>query len=228
MDMSTGRIGDTPRRNPSQYFTADGDSFRFTEEGTERRARDRGQRIEVAPTDTLQLDIDGPDAYTKFGEMLELYQSCDTLPALGKIIERDSRTPGNKHITIELPTEYPIETRIMLQALLGSDLKRELLALASHHNGHENPIVFYRPQEESNAVTQAGPRNGVDAGSRVVAVRSADGQFVALDANPRRGDAVAHVGRRRRPERLSGRSFTSQLFDDLASVTDGPNGEVIF
>jgi hypothetical protein len=173
-------------------------------EGTEQRARDRGQSIEVAKPDVLQIDIDGPEAYARFEEQLEIYENCETLPALGKIVERDSRTPGHKHITIELPTEYSIEQRVMLQALLGSDLKRELLSLASHYNGHENPIVFYRPQEESNAA-QTGPRDGTDSDGRT-------------DGNAR--DRLAAVVRRRRAPgdgSLRGRSFTAAFFDDLAN-----------
>jgi hypothetical protein len=136
---------------------------RFTEQGTQQRAIERGQSIEVAPPNVLQIDIDGPESYERFSEQLEIYQSCPTLPPLGKIVERDSRTPGHKHITIELDTEYTVEQRIMLQAILGSDLKRELLSLASVYNGHANPIVFYRPQEEVNAATPTGPRDGTAA-----------------------------------------------------------------
>jgi hypothetical protein len=180
---------------------------RFTVEGTEQRARDRGASIEIAPPDVLQIDIDGPEAYDRFSEQLEIYQNCETLPALGKIVERASRTEGHKHITIELPTEYTIEQRIMLQALLGSDLKRELLSLASHHNGHENPIVFYRPQEESNAATSPRSRDRSDSDGRT--------------SNGNARDRLAAVVRRRGAAadgELRGRSFTSAFLDDL---TDG-------
>ena len=179
---------------------------RFTEQGTQQRALERGQRIEVAPADILQIDIDGPEAYERFEEQLAIWQTCPMLPALGKIVERDSRTPGHKHITIEIPTEYSVPERVMMQALLGSDLKRELLSLASHHNGHEDPIVFYRPQEESNA-TSPRSRDGTDAGSGTS----------SNNGNAR--DRLAAVVRRRGGSAdggLRGRSFTAAFLDDLS------------
>jgi hypothetical protein len=66
------------------------------------------------------------------------------------------------HITIDLDGDLPVQTRIMFQALLGSDLKRELLSLASHMNGHENPIVFYRNPETTDAATPR-PGDGTDS-----------------------------------------------------------------
>lgn len=151
------RHGMLPPRNNPHYLDVDGRDHRFTQEDTERRASERGAVIEPSTPRTLQIDIDGPEAYERFGDLLDLYCSCPTLPRLGMIVERESRTPGNKHITIELDGDLPVQTRILLQALLGSDLKREMLSLASYLNGHENPIVFYRPSEDSNA---ASPRPG--------------------------------------------------------------------
>jgi hypothetical protein len=152
------------RRNPQDYFDEiAGRDVRFTQEGTERRARQRGQVIEYSTPRTLQIDIDGREAYDRFEAMLELWESCPTLPRPGNITERESRTPGNMHITVEMDGDLPVQTRILFQALLGSDLKRELLSLASHMNGHENPIVFYRNPENTDASTQTGPRDGTDS-----------------------------------------------------------------
>jgi hypothetical protein len=193
-------------------FRTDGSYFNgpdaLSQRGTVQRAIDRGQSIEAAPADVLQIDIDGPEAYERFEVLLNIWNTCPTLPALGKIVERASRTAGHKHITIELPTEYGVEHRIMLQALLGSDLKRELLSLASYYNGHESPIVFYRPQEEGHAVTPTGPRDGADRTSRNTA---------------NVGTAAVPPRRRRRSNgggSLRGASFTSQFLDDLASDAD--------
>lgn len=215
------------------------DPTRFTEIGTQQRAIERGQRIEVAKPDTLQLDIDGPEAYERFEEQLAIWNNCPTLPALGRIVERNSRTPGNKHITIELPTEYDVEYRIMLQALLGSDLKRELLSLASIGNGHANPIVFYRPMEEGNAEAEAEPRNGTDRSTDVPVAGGRSGSDATPRRRPRRrrdrvhapdangGGPVASTGGDRVPPRRPGLhptdlgrgvTFNSALFDELAGI----------
>jgi hypothetical protein len=142
------------------------DPTRFTQRGTEQRARERGQIIEPSTPRTLQIDIDGREAYDRFEMLLEMWEGCPTLPRLGTITERDSRTPGNCHITIELDENFDVPQRILFQALLGSDLKRELLSLASHMNGHDNPIVFYRNPEPSDASTQTRPGDGTDSAGR--------------------------------------------------------------
>lgn len=148
------------------------DPTRFTQRGTEQRALERGQVIEPSTPRLLQIDIDGPEAYERFEMLLEMWEGCPTLPRLGTIVERDSRTPGNKHITIELDTDFSVSDRILFQALLGSDLKRELLSLASLRNGHENPIVLYRT-ENSDA---ASPRPG-DGTDSAGCLDSADDPF---------------------------------------------------
>jgi hypothetical protein len=197
-------------------FNADGQYFNgpcaFTQVGTEQRALERGQGIEVAPPDVLQIDIDGPEAYERFSASLNIWQTCPTLPALGKIVERSSRTEGHKHITIELPTEYGIEHRIMLQALLGSDIKREILSLASYYNGHETPIVFYRPLEECNAASQqARPRNGADGSTDV---SDAGGRNAGSGRDAGAGNQLHRRRRRRRSN-----PFTSILPADDEAFT---------
>jgi hypothetical protein len=152
------------------------DPTRFTVQGTEQRAIERGQVIEHSTPRVLQIDIDGREAYDRFEMLLEMWEGCPTLPHLGTITERESRTPGNMHITIELDGDLPVPTRILFQALLGSDLKRELLSLASFYNGHENPIVLYRNPENADALSQTRPGDGTDSDGGV-AGRDADLTF---------------------------------------------------
>jgi hypothetical protein len=120
---------------------------------TVQRAQARNATIEPANPQLLQIDLDGPEAYERFNELIEMWENIPELPRLGRVTVRPSRTPGNKHVTIALPHRYRVITRILMQALLGSDLRREMLAYASHRNHHPQPIVLFRPQEAPDAST---------------------------------------------------------------------------
>jgi hypothetical protein len=120
---------------------------------TVQRAQARTATIEPANPQLLQIDRDGPEAYERFNELIEMWENIPELPRLGRVTVRPSRTPGNKHVTIALPHRYRVITRILMQALLGSDLRREMLAYASHRNHHPQPIVLFRPQEAPDAST---------------------------------------------------------------------------
>jgi serine/threonine protein kinase len=120
---------------------------------TVQRAQARNATIEPANPQLLQIDLDGPEAYERFNERIEMWENIPELPRLGRVTVRPSRTPGNKLVTIALPHRYRVITRLLMQALLGSDLRREMLAYASHRNHHPQPIVLFRPQEAPDAST---------------------------------------------------------------------------
>jgi hypothetical protein len=130
---------DTTLLNGWRAYTRSG-----TWQQTIQRAQERGATIEPANPQLLQIDIDSPEAYERFNELIEMWENIPQLPRLGRVLVRTSRTPGHKHITIELPRRYRVMTRILMQALLGSDLRREMLSYASHRNQHPQPIVLFR------------------------------------------------------------------------------------
>lgn len=122
-----------------------GDSDRrFTDEYARERAEERDCDILYATDTTLQLDLDSDDAFARY---------CDAQRMLGDngiyIVMNDdvyeSRN-GNRHVVVHLDQPYPLITRIMLQALLGSDLNRELLAWIGVLKGQEQPILLFRPR----------------------------------------------------------------------------------
>lgn len=115
----------------------------FTDEGACEKAEKLNCSIMYSDDMTLQLDLDSDEALRTFYEQIELLNSLgflwdgyDTLPSKS----------GNTHVLVRLPQPVPIEERIALQAMLGSDRKREMLALAGLRAGQENPVLLFRPR----------------------------------------------------------------------------------
>ena len=94
----------------------------------------------------LQLDIDNAESGNVFKRH---YQILDKYIGIEKVEEHASRHGGDrKHITVTLkrPVLSLLE-RIALQAMLGSDRKRELLSLIESELGDETPTLFLEEKE---------------------------------------------------------------------------------
>lgn len=118
----------------------------WTDEYAQRKAEEKGCVVEYADEGELQLDIDSDEAFSTFQDQLALFNDLGLFRWNGYTVRR-SRS-GNRHITIPLTNPLPMETRILLQACLGSDRRRELLSFAGMLKGQEHPILFFRPKEE--------------------------------------------------------------------------------
>jgi hypothetical protein len=116
---------------------------RFSDKYAKQRAENLNCDIEYATDWTLQIDLDSPFLCVA-QEQLDLCTSLG-LVDYTSVLWHPSRS-GNWHGTVYLTEPLSIERRILLQALLGSDPKREALCLAGHLNGQEHPILFFRPR----------------------------------------------------------------------------------
>lgn len=125
--------------------------YGFTEEAIEAAAKEKGCTVEWSDDFTLMIDLDSEEAYRTYREMVSLLG--DLFEQTGSEVfylepgenVRPSKS-GNRHVTLKLRYAADPLTRILLQALLGSDLKRELLSLSRLMAGCRNPIVLFRPQ----------------------------------------------------------------------------------
>ena len=124
----------------------DYNSNRLSDEFARQRADEKNCTIEYSDDYTLQLDIDSETAYDTFHEQLHLLEDLELLVTERSFEERRSRN-GNRHVIIKLRDPLPITEHILLQACLGSDLKRELLAYAGVLKGQKNPVLLFRPKE---------------------------------------------------------------------------------
>lgn len=121
----------------------------WTDEYALKKAEALGCVVEFADDHTLQIDIDSDERYDMFWSQLDLLDSLN-LFIHDEPIVRKSKTRGHTHITIRMYEPLPIRVRLLLQSVLGSDLKRELLSYAGVLKGQLHPVLLFRPtpQEE--------------------------------------------------------------------------------
>lgn len=110
-----------------------------------KKARERNCTIEYADDQTLQLDLDSKEAIATFQSQLRMLKELNIINYMESNFRLDLSRSGNLHVTIKLTRPLDVQLRIMLQALLGSDLKREMLSLARVVRGQPHPILLFRP-----------------------------------------------------------------------------------
>lgn len=100
-----------------------------------RKAEEQDLEIVYPKANEIQLDIDDKQAYDYFHENKWILNQWF---GIRSITERVSKSGGDKrHITVELATRLTTVTRILLQAVMGSDKKRELLSFVMYARGNE-------------------------------------------------------------------------------------------
>lgn len=108
----------------------------------EEYAAEKGRRV-VYPTDhELFIDIDSRAAMAQFAKQWLVFEQ--THQASFRVAPSPSGRDGRYHVTVTLgqPVRDARE-RILLQALLGSDIEHELLSLRDLEAGSTIPTVFF-------------------------------------------------------------------------------------
>lgn len=109
--------------------TFDGLDYDFNptkQKSAEVKAQERGLVIVYPSAYELQIDIDSPEDLARFNHSAKQLDGFQIIKDW-KIHKSPSGVLGHYHVTVRLRNDVtPIE-RIFLQALLGSDVKRELL-----------------------------------------------------------------------------------------------------
>lgn len=102
-----------------------------------------GPSKRIVPSDdyTLQIDIDSEENFEIWKSNFSVLKKIITIKNVC-IVESFSGLP-HRHITIVLKYGYDIWKRIALQAILGSDLKRETLNMCRALTSSDYPIVFF-------------------------------------------------------------------------------------
>jgi len=103
------------------------------------------QKSHIVPANDfiLQLDIDSEEGYQQYKKGMEMVQN--NIPLL-HIVETMSKS-GGKHITIYLAEAMDVWKRLALQAILGSDFKREALNFNRIIHNDPFPILFYEERK---------------------------------------------------------------------------------
>lgn len=124
-------------------FLSDGPDY-YTGDLTSQSAYDKAERDDlkvVLPKDNqLFVDIDNDFAFAVYERNLETFMRHYELRSS---IVTSSKSGGEKrHVTITLSKPVDPTERLVLQAFLGSDLKREFLGLQRIKAGDEHPTLF--------------------------------------------------------------------------------------
>lgn len=105
-------------------------------------AEQRDCEVVVSSDTELQLDLDDIPALDTYTAMMERYKDRVEVTEKSKWSSRS----GNKHVVLQLTKPLDIKERILLQLAFGSDRQRELLSYLNFLNGHEMPLLLFKPR----------------------------------------------------------------------------------
>ena len=126
-----------------------GDGKVRTNEQMKEWAEKEGCYFEEADDKTLFIDVDTPEQLATFEGNLAL---AAHLFNIDKRPYNWQRTPSKSgpphyHIRVHLPRRFSTLERVLLQACLGSDLRREMISMKRVLEGEDNVIVFFEKKE---------------------------------------------------------------------------------
>lgn len=96
-----------------------------------------------AKPNELQIDLDSPESLRQHGHYYFMLER-EGLTSGWVPVYVSSRTPNHLHCTIKLPKPLPVETRILLQTLLGSHITREIYNYVRVTRKAPMPIIFFK------------------------------------------------------------------------------------
>jgi hypothetical protein len=112
-------------------------------EDLEDLAKDSNCIVIYSEDNLLLLDLDNDESVKTFHRNIDTFRNNYSVK---KINEWKSKS-GNLHVAIEMNDNIDFRERLLLQATLGSDPKKELLSLIRHREGMESRIcsVLFKP-----------------------------------------------------------------------------------
>jgi hypothetical protein len=106
-------------------------------------AHDRGLNMVEADAHHLQLDLDKPRTAEQEAALDILMRDTDLVEALLTTVSQH----GKQHLYVRLSRALDLKTRVMLQAILGSDPRRELLS-AMREGVRDPELVLFETDAE--------------------------------------------------------------------------------
>lgn len=104
-------------------------------------ASDNGFEVIWATETTLLLDLDDVQSQETY---IANFKSAEVLFGLTEVDRWPSKSGEGIHVVVQCKP-MPALARIALQAYLGSDKRREILAVAMFMDGVENPTCLFKP-----------------------------------------------------------------------------------
>lgn len=100
--------------------------------------------IVIAGPQDIQLDIDDTAALARYENIIGWAFQFYPMKEIKRTISKSGK---NTHIYLRLDNPTPALERIFVQAILGSDPKREMLSSARLSMGDPHPVLFYEIKE---------------------------------------------------------------------------------
>jgi hypothetical protein len=116
-----------------------------TPDDLENTARNLGMVVHYPDNNALFVDLDSPATLNEFYKRFAVLKAAEPDAWVNV---KQSKSPGHFHAVVGLPRRVKQWERIALQAALGSDPKRELLAcLKRTETGGPGPTCFFEVPE---------------------------------------------------------------------------------
>jgi hypothetical protein len=119
--------------------------------GAIKLAEEEGFEVVRGNDATLLLDLDTEHAVEQFYRVLPIVEEHFGVESH----ETWSSKSGKTHAAVKLTAPLPCVQRLLLQAALGSDGKREALGLLQLQNGCAEPNVLFKPTAKSTTTIDA-------------------------------------------------------------------------
>jgi hypothetical protein len=110
------------------------------------RARSRGWRIVEPKPNELQIDLDGARALRQYGMQFSILRRAGLAKGWMEHI-KESKKRGHVHVIIRMPKRINNRERVLLQAVLGSDIKREAFNYVRVVKRNKYPIVLFEKEK---------------------------------------------------------------------------------
>jgi len=120
------------------------------------KAERLGLALVIPKPDEVFVDIDSPEDLGDFAKRFKILKKL--YPDVEQRVS-PSQTAGHYHIIVTISELAPIgdHERIAIQAALGSDPFRELLAIFHGRAGYQYTSVFFEKKAKTDAAGDSGP-----------------------------------------------------------------------
>ncbi len=110
-------------------------------------AENNNWEVVLPRVDELLIDLDSAEAVSEFDKR---YKLVSNIFKLEEISRTDSKSGGGrKHVVVRvLETPLTDTLRVLFQAILGSDFRRELFSLTNILAGNICPTIFFEKKKE--------------------------------------------------------------------------------
>lgn len=141
-DEDLNGFNDRPVKKSTKKEWPDSDVDSLNSDEMSKWAKNRSLHIVFPAKNELQIDIDTEQQLRTFTEVMEVARN--KLDIIVSYKEQPSKTNDgfHYHMTVTLKKDIDDQTRILLQACLGSDPKRELLSYFRLTQGDPHPTMF--------------------------------------------------------------------------------------